>query len=184
MGVGERPPRADGARAGPTPSPPPPGTPAQTGSPCLGGCLSPSLATAAPLCEVSPLPTKPVSLHFCVFVLILFGELTVSSASVSPVAHCVGVCVCVSVTEVALGLGLASLAAPNLKDFQRCFAFSYWYFLPHSLHLRLKCLWHRTLSKRNACLFLPCVLSFSTLQGFVGQSKGFLQPSRGALSIP
>lgn len=92
--------------------PPPPGTPAQTGSPCLGGCLSPSLATAAPLYAISPLPTKPVSLHSCVFVLDLFGDLPLSSASVSPVAHCVGV----YVTDAALALELASLAAPNLKD--------------------------------------------------------------------
>lgn len=76
------------ARAYPATSP---RTPAQTGSPCLGGCLSPSLAAAAPLWEVSPLPTKPVSLHFCVFVLVLFGDLPLSSASVSPFAHCVGV---------------------------------------------------------------------------------------------
>lgn len=67
----------------------------------LSGWVSPSLATAAPLCEISPLPTKPVSLHFYVFVLDLFGDLPVSSASVSPVAHCVGV----YVTEIALGLG-------------------------------------------------------------------------------
>lgn len=77
----------------------------------------------------------------------LFGHLPVSSASVSPVAHCVGV----NVNEAALGLKLASLAAPNLKDFQRRSAFSYWYFLPHSLHLRLKCLWSCTLKVTPAC---------------------------------
>lgn len=98
--MGERPRRADGARAGPTPPPPNPQEPLPKPVPpvWVGVCL-PSLATAAPLCAISPLPTKPVSLHSCVFVLVLFGDLPLSSASVSPVAHCVGV----YVTDCCLG---------------------------------------------------------------------------------
>lgn len=180
MGVGEQLRRADGARAGPTPPPPPP-------NPCpnrfpLSGWVSVSKPCncCSLVRDLSPPNKAGFSSLLCFCLDLVWRSAGVFCLSFS---RC-PLCRCVCVTEVALGLGLASLAAPNLKDFQRRSAFSYWYFLPHSLHLRLKCLWHRTLSKRNACLVLPCVLSFSTLQGFVSQSKGFLQPSRGALSIP
>lgn len=106
VGEGELWRRGEGACAGGNA----PGTPAQTGSPCLGWVsVFLSLALGA---SPSGFPAKLVGLFdFTVLRQGLCGNLAIPSASVS-LYRPLGLCL----IYAGFGLGLPSWAAPNLKD--------------------------------------------------------------------